>query len=131
MQLHVMAQFTAYMPWPNDKLTEKLVGMATDASRPKGPQARITARSDSFDPVVAGACGSVLRTWRVELGIAQDAFALLAGIDRSYYGKLERGERQPSLSVLLKCAAAFAQPAAKLVEAIEHQLRVARNATLR
>ena len=79
-------------------------------------------RSDSFDPVVANACGTVLRDWRQQRALAQDAFALLAGIDRSYYGKLERGERQPSLAVLLKCAAAFAQPASALVEAIERQL---------
>lgn len=65
----------------------------------------------------------VLRAWRQKRAIAQDAFALLAGVDRSYYGKLERGERQPSLAVLLKCASAFGQPAAKLMEAIEQQLR--------
>ena len=88
-------------------------------------------RSDSFDPGVASACGAVLRAWRLERGIAQDAFALVAGIDRSYYGKLERGERQPSLSVLLKCAAAFTQPAAKLVEAIEHELRQIRSPGVR
>ncbi len=81
------------------------------------------SRSDSFDPAVAIACGAVLRELRLQRGIAQDAFALLAGVDRSYYGKLERGERQPSLAVLLKCAAAFGQPAATLVAAIEGQLK--------
>ena len=79
-------------------------------------------RSDSFDPVVADACGTVLRARRLEREIAQDAFALLAGVDRSYYGKLERGERQPSLAVLLKCAVALAVPAASLVAEIEAQL---------
>lgn len=111
------------MPWPSADQTEKLREMATSAPLPQKSAARVASRSDSFDPVVASACGSVLRTWRTELGIAQDAFALIAGIDRSYYGKLERGERQPSLSVLLRCAVAFAQPAAKLVEAIELQLQ--------
>lgn len=55
--------------------------------------------------------------------MAQDAFALLAEIDRSYYGKLERGERQPSLVVLLRCASGFGTPAASLVDAIEKQLK--------
>lgn len=87
---------------------------------------RPTPRADSFDPIVASACGSVLRAWRLERGIAQDAFALAAGVDRSYYGKLERGERQPSLAVLLKCASAFAQPAAELVAAIEREIKIAR-----
>lgn len=89
----------------------------------KTPSSRRASRSDSFDPAVALACGVVLREWRQKRAIAQDAFALLAGVDRSYYGKLERGERQPSLAVLLKCATAFGQPAAALVEAIEQQLR--------
>lgn len=80
-------------------------------------------RVDSFDPIVAAACGAVLRRWRNDRGYAQDAFALLAEIDRSYYGKLERGERQPSLVVLLRCASAFGTPAAALVEAIEKKLK--------
>lgn len=41
---------------------------------------------------------------REDRGVAQDAFALAAGVDRSYYGKLERGERQPSLALLLRIA---------------------------
>ncbi len=85
--------------------------------------ARPVGRSDSFDPHVASACGVVLREWRHRIGLAQDAFALLADLDRSYYGKLERGERQPSLTVLLRCAGAFKQPASALVGAIERQLK--------
>ncbi len=95
----------------------------------KRVQVRSVARADSFDPAVAGACGAVLRSWRLDSELAQDAFALLAGIDRSYYGKLERGERQPSLAVLLKCATAFGKPAAALVEAIEGELARRRAAT--
>ena len=79
-------------------------------------------RADSFDPAVASACGTVLRSWRLKQGVAQDAFALAAGIDRSYYGKLERGERQPSLAVLLKCATASDRSASDLVAAIEREL---------
>lgn len=103
--------------------------VAKTAPATKRESIRPTPRSDSFDPAVARACGNVLRTWRLELGIAQDAFALQAGVDRSYYGKLERGERQPSLAVLIKCASAFNQPAASLVEAIERDIANARLAT--
>lgn len=86
--------------------------------------ARVAAtRSDSFDPNVARACGIVLRELRHERDCAQDAFALLAGVDRSYYGKLERGERQPSLSVLLKCSAALSLPASEVVAKIEQRLK--------
>lgn len=80
------------------------------------------SRSDSFDPVVAAACGATLRELRLQRGVAQDAFALLAGVDRSYYGKLERGERQPSLAVLLKCAEAAGQSGASVVSEIERKL---------
>ncbi|WP_349255025.1 helix-turn-helix transcriptional regulator [Roseateles caseinilyticus] len=77
---------------------------------------------------MAKACGTVLRAMRLERGVAQDAFALLAGIDRSYYGKLERGERQPSIAVLLKCATAFAESGAALMAAIERELVAVRRA---
>ena len=88
----------------------------------RGARAKST-RSDSFDPNVARACGIVLRELRHERDCAQDAFALLAGVDRSYYGKLERGERQPSLSVLLKCSAALSVPASAVVAKIEERLK--------
>ncbi|RZI59587.1 MAG: XRE family transcriptional regulator [Rubrivivax sp.] len=111
---------------------EKLREMATSFPPSKRAAIRPAPRADSFDPAVAKACGTVLRAWRLERELAQDSFALLAGIDRSYYGKLERGERQPSLSVLLKCAAAFAKPGAALVEAIEcAMLNPPRNARAR
>ena len=97
--------------------------MTSLSPAPKKKIAAAPRRSDSFDPIIAQACGAVLRQWRNEKAIAQDAFALLAGIDRSYYGKLERGERQPSLAVLMRCAAAFEQPAASLVASIESRLR--------
>ena len=59
---------------------------------------------------------------RVDKGIAQDAFALAAGVDRSYYGKLERGERQPSLSILLRISAGLGSPGAQVLAAVEQQL---------
>jgi len=55
-------------------------------------------------------------------GVAQDQFALIANIDRSYYGKLERGERQPSLGLLLRAAGALGISGATLVEETERLL---------
>jgi Helix-turn-helix domain len=71
------------------------VPKSTLSPRPE-PKQKAT-RVTSFDPLVAGAFGLVARSMREERGIAQDAFALAAGVDRSYYGKLERGQWQPSL----------------------------------
>lgn len=64
---------------------------------------------------------------REDRGIAQDAFALAAGVDRSYYGKLERGERQPSLSIFLRVATALGSPGSLVLEAVEKQLRPAKS----
>ena len=85
-------------------------------SRPTPP------RATSFEPKVAKAFGRVIRTHRELGGVAQDAFALMANVDRSYYGKLERGERQPSLALLLRIAAALDVPGATLVAQTESEL---------
>lgn len=82
-------------------------------------RAASTKRATSFDPTVARAFADVIRAERVSRGIAQDQFALLANVDRSYYGKLERGERQPSLALLLRIAAALGVSGAQLVGKVE------------
>jgi XRE family transcriptional regulator, regulator of sulfur utilization len=97
--------------------------VAHSASLPRPiPKPRAT-RATSFDPQIAKAFGLVVRAMREELGIAQDAFALAAGVDRSYYGKLERGERQPSLSIFLRVSTALGSPGSLVLEAVEKQLR--------
>jgi len=60
---------------------------------------------------------------REAMGVAQDQFALMASVDRSYYGKLERGERQPSLGLLLRIARGLGVPGATLVERTESTLK--------
>lgn len=60
---------------------------------------------------------------REGMGVAQDQFALMASVDRSYYGKLERGERQPSLGLLLRIARGLGVPGATLVERTETTLK--------
>ena len=79
-------------------------------------------RATSFEPEVARAFGAVTRQTRVELGVAQDQMALEAGVDRSYFGKLERGERQPSLSILLRIAGALGVSGAELVKRAEVEI---------
>jgi XRE family transcriptional regulator, regulator of sulfur utilization len=82
-------------------------------------RATSTKRATSFDPAVARAFAEVIRGERVQREIAQDQFALLANVDRSYYGKLERGERQPSLVLLLRIAKALELTGAELVAKVE------------
>ena len=47
---------------------------------------------------------SNLRRLREKRGIAQERLAWESGVDRSYCGKIERGEANPSLNVLCRMA---------------------------
>lgn len=79
-------------------------------------------RSSSFEPLAARAFGETIRAIREQQALAQDQFALMAGVDRSYYGKLERGERQPTLGLLLRIAAGLGVTGARLMEKTEKSL---------
>jgi transcriptional regulator with XRE-family HTH domain len=61
------------------------------------------------------AFGSALRELRVERGFAQEAFAAHAGMDRSYYGAIERGEFNVSLETIVKVATALEATAAEVL----------------
>jgi transcriptional regulator with XRE-family HTH domain len=91
--------------------------LSSPAKKPPSPK-----RATSFEPDVAKAFGTVVRAEREQRAIAQDAFALLAHVDRSYYGKLERGERQPSLALLLRIARGLQLPGAELLAKVEREL---------
>ena len=54
--------------------------------------------------------GRAIRQLRVEQGISQEELAYRAGIDRSYMGGVERGERNASLKNILRVAAALEIP---------------------
>jgi transcriptional regulator with XRE-family HTH domain len=53
------------------------------------------------------AFGQAIRELREEQGISQEAFAMKCGVDRSHYGGMERGERNPSLTSVFKIAKAL------------------------
>jgi XRE family transcriptional regulator, regulator of sulfur utilization len=85
-------------------------------------QPKVAKRATSFEPLVAAAFGAIVRAERLKREIAQDEFALLANIDRSYFGKLERGERQPSLALILRISAGLGISAAALLTKVERVL---------
>ena len=60
------------------------------------------------------AFGDAIRAIRKERGISQEAFALKCGLDRSYYGAVERGERNVSLTNIIRIAEALQTPAATI-----------------
>ncbi|MGP9738708.1 MULTISPECIES: helix-turn-helix domain-containing protein [Halomonas] len=56
---------------------------------------------------LAVAIGKTIREKREANGFSQDRFALVAGIDRSYMGKIERGEVSISIDKLYRIADAL------------------------
>lgn len=108
---------SAYMPWPDrgrDRHPWGVVSRTETAIR-----LAQTPRATSFEPVVARAFGLAVRSARIATGISQDRMALAAGVDRSFFGKLERGERQPSLGIMLRIAAALGVTGTQLMALTE------------
>ena len=64
-----------------------------------------TRRGDRFGPAVA--LGVAIRKRRKELGLSQESLASVSGLDRTYVGGLERGQRNPTLKVLWQIAEAL------------------------
>jgi transcriptional regulator with XRE-family HTH domain len=80
--------------------------------------------SRTADPVLAGAFGAAVRAARTRRGVAQEALAHLAKIERSHVGKIERGEHMPTLSALVKIARALNMSGAELLAEAEALLPV-------
>lgn len=63
--------------------------------------------------------GAAIRARRERLGLSQEALARLIGMDRTYLSGIERGERNPSYTNLLRIAAALELPLSRLQAAAE------------
>ena len=68
------------------------------------------------------ALGRVVRRRRTAKALNQDEFAAVVGVHRTYAGAVERGERNVSLSTLLRFAAACDLTAAELLAEAEAEL---------
>lgn len=51
--------------------------------------------------------GNRIRTQRKLIGLSQEQLALVAGVDRSYFGAVERGERNITFLVLYRLCLAL------------------------
>jgi transcriptional regulator with XRE-family HTH domain len=60
------------------------------------------------------AFGDAIRELRKERAIPQEGLALKSGLNRGYYGDVERGERNVSLANILKIAKALEVPASEI-----------------
>jgi len=71
------------------------------------------------------AFGAAIRSARKEHGVSQEALALKCGLDRSYFGAVERGERNVSLTNILKIATALQARPSELFARAEENARLA------
>jgi transcriptional regulator with XRE-family HTH domain len=72
--------------------------------------------------LVAKEFGKELKRLREEYGFSQEGLALEANVDRSFLSKMERGIRQPSITILFKLCDALEYPADKLVKNVRDKL---------
>lgn len=82
----------------------------------------------STDPVIAQAFGQAVVTLRAAQGISQEGLALKAMVDRSYLGRLERGQNVPNLVGVVKLAMALGCSASALVKQFESEMSVSKDA---
>ena len=66
-----------------------------------------------------GALGNAIRHFRGGLKISQEELADRSGLHRTYLGGIERGERNPSYTNILRIAEALEVSASTLLECAE------------
>lgn len=75
------------------------------------------------------AFGQAIRATRRRRGVSQEGLALKCGLDRTYVSGIERGLRNPSLTNILKLAAALDVSPADLLAGIGRDARFANGAS--
>ncbi|HTQ98762.1 MAG TPA: helix-turn-helix transcriptional regulator [Candidatus Acidoferrum sp.] len=70
---------------------------------------------------ISAVFGEVLRLYRVERDISQEELAFLAGVDRTFVSRLERGIRQPTITTLIGIGLALGVSAADMVKEAEKE----------
>ena len=63
--------------------------------------------------------GKTIRELRKEKGLSQEAFADLAGIDRSYMGHIERGEKNITLTKIYQLSNALEMAPAEIFDRLK------------
>lgn len=83
--------------------------------------------SRSFEPRSAVAFGQVVRELRLVLGVSQEDLAYRANLERAHVGRIERGENQPTLWVILKLAEGLGMPPGRLMDWTMQQIALTTN----
>ena len=74
------------------------------------------------------ALAAEIKSLRTGLGVSQEELAHRAGLNRTFIGRLEVAQTQPSLTVLFQLASALEVGAAELVENITKRTKKERSA---
>jgi transcriptional regulator with XRE-family HTH domain len=69
------------------------------------------------------AFGEAIKQARSERGLSQEAAALESGIDRSYYGHIERATKSPTLATVWKIADALEMKPSELIRRAEQIIK--------
>jgi transcriptional regulator with XRE-family HTH domain len=72
-------------------------------------------------PAIAVAVGRAVRSLREQEGLSQDQLATRCGMHRTYIGGIERGERNPTVSVLYRLADGLQTTGSGLLSVAEAQ----------
>ena len=80
-------------------------------------------RSRRWKAISSGLSAANLRAYQEARGLSQEAFADVLGVHRTYMGGVERGERNPSLTNVLKVADALGVLASEIHLEAERAMR--------
>lgn len=71
----------------------------------------------------AEAFGRVLRDLRKEAGLTQEQLGLEAGMQRNFISLMELGQKQPTITSIMRLAKALHRPAGDIVTMVEKRMR--------
>lgn len=69
------------------------------------------------------AFGLLVRQRRTEVGLTQEGLALETGLDRTYVSGIERGRRNPTLTVIAVLAEGLNTTASNLLQGLEKEVK--------
>ncbi|WP_050181287.1 helix-turn-helix domain-containing protein [Domibacillus robiginosus] len=66
--------------------------------------------------------GLILKKYRNQSGLSQEALAFKSGLDRTYISLLERGKRKPTINTIFSIAIILNERPSKLIKELEDLL---------
>ena len=69
------------------------------------------------------AFGLVLKDLRKSKGVSQEKLALTGDLDRTFISLMERGQRQPSLTTIIRIAEALEMKSSELMDLVAEKMK--------